>query len=145
MPAALSRWIAGFKVSGRRCRTAVVLGAVVGLLAASQASAAYWDFSGDLPSGGSRIYVKYTNTLYALQNIRMSWTVGSHCMRFLHIDSGGSWSNQPSCPGDGLTCLPGSYDCYYGFWSYSIYDRDGCWNPPGLATVYVNCRATNPV
>jgi hypothetical protein len=127
----------------------LALTAAVALVVAGGAAGAaygYWDFQGNLPkSDGSRIYVKYTNVSPGgLQDIRMSWTTGSHCMRFLWIHPSGSWSESAVCGSD--PCYPNYYDCEISWGpTDSIYDRFGCENPPNLSTVWVNCRATNPL
>lgn len=113
---------------------------------ATSAFAAYWDFQGYLPkSDGTLIYVKYTNASPGLgQDIRMSWTVGTHCMKFLEILPSGHWSASDICGSDPW-CYPGNYDCETSMLVDSIYDKFGCYNPPNLARVWVNCRATNPL
>jgi hypothetical protein len=106
-------------------------------------AAAYWDFQGNL--AGGKFYLKYNNVGPGYQQpVRMSWTFGSHCMRFLRINSGGSWYEPTVCGYDGA-CIYGAYDCFHSFPIYSIYDRTGCYNPPNLSTVWVNCRATFPI
>ena len=110
------------------------------------AAMAYWDFTGNLPgpnSGGNRWYVKYVNVSPGgNQEVRMSWTVGSHCMYMLEIDDSGSWHNDTLC---GTDPWCNYYDCNGAYYTESIRDRFGCHNPSGLPTVWVNCRATTPV
>jgi hypothetical protein len=120
-----------------------VLAAFFALFVVGAAWAAYWDYQGWLPdSSGKRIYVKYNNVGIGYQPIRMSWTVGSHCMRFIRIPPDGSWHGYPVC-----VDYPGcdGYDCRVVWLSESYYDKFGCWNPPNLPTVWVNCRATYPL
>jgi hypothetical protein len=126
----------------RRLAALVVAGVFLSLATAAQASA-YWDFHGYLDGGEH--YLKYTNvTPGQYQPVRMSWTVGSHCMRWIRIDSNGSWFDPSICPG-GTGCVYGQYDCAANIYVTSIYDRFGCYNPVGLPTVWVNCRATAPL
>lgn len=136
-------------VSRRRALrlTVATLVATAIVLVLAPVALAYWNFTGYLPgagSGGNRWYVKYTNVSPGgTQGIRMSWTNGSHCMYFLEIDSGGGWSNYTICGSD--PWCEAYYDCSIGIGVTSIYDRFGCHNPGGLSTVWVNCRATNPI
>jgi hypothetical protein len=117
--------------------------AVLGAAAAPASALAYWDYQGNLPmSSGQRYYVKYTNGSTS-QDVRMSWTTGSHCMRFLRIRADGGWESSDACGSDPW-CI-GYYDCTITWFVGSIYDRYGCYNPPDLSTVWVNCRATNPL
>jgi hypothetical protein len=126
----------------RRILLLVTLVGALSLVGASAASA-YWDYQGNLPmSDGTRYYVKVTNSSQ-YEPIRMSWTSGSHCMRYLRINSGGSWSYWDVCGPD--CTYVGTYDCVGYYTVTSIYDKFGCYNPPNLSTVYVNCRATDPV
>jgi hypothetical protein len=122
----------------------LVLCACFALSTASMA-AAYWDYQGNLPDAtGKRYFVKITNGTNT-QSVRMSWTSGSHCMRFLKmIFADGSWFHADICGDNQVACNP-SYDCRLDLGVTSIYDKFGCWNPPNLSTVYVNCRATNPL
>jgi hypothetical protein len=113
----------------KRAILILVLGTAFSLVGASPA-AAYWDYRGNLPKAdGTRFYVKVTNSSQ-YQPIRMSWTVGSHCMRFLRINSGGSWNYWDVC-GPDCTYL-GAYDCVGYYTVNSIYDKFGCYNPPNL-------------
>jgi hypothetical protein len=126
----------------RRLFAALCICSFLAFVAAAPA-AAYWDFQGNLAGGD--IYVKYNNVGPGYyQPVRMSWTFGSHCMRFLRINSGGSWF-APSVCGYDDACIYGAYDCLKEFVINSIYDKTGCYNPPGLSTVWVNCRATFPI
>lgn len=115
------------------------------MVIATPALAAYWDYQGNLPmASGQRYYVKYTNASPGTsQSVRMSWTVGSHCMNFLKIASGGGWTTFNICGSDPW-CIS-YYNCSIGILVDSIHDKFGCQNPPNLSTVYVNCRATNPL
>jgi hypothetical protein len=131
--------------------SAIVAAACLALAAPTIASA-YWDFQGNLPtSGGNRHYLKYTNVFCApfcddYQAIRMSWTVGSHCMRFIQIKQNGSWYDPLVCGFDPIYCYTfGNYDCNTSIQPTSTGDRFGCYNPEGASTVWVNCRATNPL
>jgi hypothetical protein len=128
----------------RKLSLSVLVGSVLALSAAASA-AAYWDFQGNLPKpDGSRIYVKVNNVGPGRAGpVRMSWTYGSHCMRFLHINAGGGWDEVGMCGIDDM-CIPW-YDCTWSFYIASIYDKTGCENPPNLGTVWVNCRATSPL
>jgi hypothetical protein len=131
-----------------KVRSAVALVVVAGAsgLAASSAAAAYWDYQGNLPKAdGTLIYVKNTNVgMFDDQPIRMSWTGGTHCMRFLRIHYG-SWYAPQVCGFDSLQCPYAFYDCRTTITSFDPTDKFGCYNPPGQSTVWVNCRATNPL
>lgn len=124
----------------------VVFAVVVASVMATPALAGYWDFQGNLPRpDGTRIYVKYTNVSPGqTQDVRMSWTVGTHCMRFLKITPDGHWHSNDIC-GTDPWCGSNAYDCSTGWLVDSIDDKFGCNNPPSLPTVWVNCRATNPL
>jgi hypothetical protein len=65
-------------------------------------------------------------------------------MRWLKIKANGSWYEPTICPTDRTYCYV-DYDCRAGIAAESIYDRFGCYNPPNLPTVWVNCRATWPL
>lgn len=132
-------------MSHRRRVLATGAGLVAAMLFASTAPAmAYWDYQGNLPMGdGTRSYVKVTNSSSS-QPILMSWTAGSHCMRFLKIFQDGTWFTADICGTNTVLCNP-DYFCSVNLAVSSIYDRFGCHNPPNLGTVWVNCRATNPL
>jgi hypothetical protein len=121
----------------------VALAIVAGSLVFAAPAWAYWDFQGNLPRpDGTRIYVKVTNSSQ-YQPIRMSWTSGTHCMRYLRIVASGSWNSWDVC---GPSCTTfGPYDCVGYFTVTTIWDKFGCYNPPNLSTVWVNCRATAPL
>lgn len=116
---------------------------------------AYWDYQGNLPMGdGTRTFKKHEylgSPQYYYPEVRMSWTTGSHYMRFVRVLTDGSWQLTDVTPGGGY-CTFGTYDCArawvvnppmdgYG----NTLDWYGCQNPGGLATVWVNCRATPPL
>jgi hypothetical protein len=127
----------------RRVSVVLLMSLFLACVAAAPA-AGYWDFQGNMRGGD--FYVKYNNVGPGYyQPVRMSWTFGSHCMRFLKIASGGSWYAPIVCGYDDA-CIYGAYDCLKGnFLINSVYDKTGCHNPPGLSTVWVNCRATFPI
>lgn len=137
----------------KRLLFSTIVAAAALALAAPAIASAYWDFQGNLPtSGGDRHYLKYTNVncfVYpcgVYQAIRMSWTVGSHCMRFIEIKQNGSWYDPLVCGMDQIYCYTyGYYDCNDSIEPTSYLDRFGCYNPEGYSTVWVNCRATNPL
>ena len=133
--------------------TLAIFGLVTtGFATTSIARGAYWDFTGWLPtSGGSYIYVKFTSQPYYpnVQGIRMSWTQYSHYMRFLKIYGDGHWESHDVHGADPAECgnepsYP-PFDCFDYVETQNGSQKFGCYNPPGLSTVWVNCRATNPV
>ncbi len=129
---------------GKHRLAATLVATCLAMIIATPALAAYWDYQGNLPmASGQRYYVKITNGTNT-QGIRLSWTVGSHCMRFLKIFSDGSWLGSDVCGDNPVLCSP-NYDCRTNWAVTSIYDKFGCWNPPNLSTIWVNCRATNPL
>ena len=122
---------------------------VVAAVWTTSAFAAYWDYQGNLPTaGGSPIYVKFTNAgppWPGEQRIRMSWTYGSHYMRVLKIYPSGTWEYRDVHGADPNECQGADFDCWYSNIASDPSEKFGCYNPPALGTVWVNCRATNPV
>ena len=131
-----------------RIRLAGLRVALVGLVAAAALVVApvggaghgtgYWFFQGYLPTGsGDRTAGPHANFCCNVWNeVRMSWTTGSHDMTFILVRrSDYGWSGFRAYAADG-------YDQYI-YYQVADYTAGGCQNPAGLSTVWVNCHIGN--
>jgi hypothetical protein len=96
------------------------------------AAADYWFFQGTLPTSsgvrtaGPQAIVCCTQ----LNELRMSWTTGTHYMRFVYVRrSDYGWNGQLAYDYDNTIWIDTAY-----------YTAGGCQNPAGLSAVWTNCH-----
>jgi hypothetical protein len=123
-------------VSARRCLQFGVLAlAVAGaLLLANSALAGWWFYQGNLPTSGGTVLLGSNPPAAVYQEV--SWTGCTHSMYLVQVEYNGSWDliTETTSGGCDHTIMVQYPD---------LHNNYGCENPPGLSTVYTNCRAAH--
>ncbi|MGH2883188.1 MAG: hypothetical protein ACRDPA_10905 [Solirubrobacteraceae bacterium] len=117
-----------------RLKIGVLVATVITGLVFTSSAFAYWFFQGNLPlSDGTRTVLLGSNPNTPVY-VRESWSSCSHSMKYIFVETGGSWDGgtfdySNGCDQHIMVQYPESFDNY------------GCQNPDGDSTVYDNCYA----